>query len=105
MSRKLKKFEPGLGFSQADWDEVSDNPELTGEQLKQGRPFREAFPELATAMEETIKRKRGKQKAPTKELISLRVDRSTLDAYRTTGRGWQKRMSDALRAQAPRPTK
>jgi uncharacterized protein (DUF4415 family) len=101
MPRKLKEFEPGHGFTKADWDEVSDNPELTDEELAQGRPFREVFPELAKSIDETLKRQRGKQKAPTKELISLRVDRDTLQAYRATGPGWQNRMTKALRAQMP----
>ena len=33
MAKLLKEFEPGHGFSQEDWDEVSDNPELTDEQI------------------------------------------------------------------------
>jgi uncharacterized protein (DUF4415 family) len=43
---------------------------------------------------------RGPQKAPTKELISLRVDREVVDAFRATGSGWQTRANDALRAYA-----
>ena len=101
MPRRMKEFEPGHGFTKEDWDEVSDNPELADEQLAEGRPFREVFPELAKSIEETVARTRGKQKSPTKELISLRVDRDTLAAYRATGPGWQKRMNDALRAHRP----
>ena len=41
---------------------------------------------------------RGPQKAPTKELISLRVDRDVVEAYRASGRGWQTRANEALRA-------
>ncbi|OFW03085.1 MAG: hypothetical protein A3I61_03610 [Acidobacteria bacterium RIFCSPLOWO2_02_FULL_68_18] len=43
---------------------------------------------------------RGPQKRPTKELISLRVDRDVVAAYRATGPGWQKRAGEALRAYA-----
>lgn len=97
MSAKKREFQPGQGFNQEDWDEVSDNPELTEAELAKGKPFNEAFPELAAS----IKRTRGKQKTPTKELVSLRVDRETLAAYRATGPGWQSRINKALRDALP----
>jgi uncharacterized protein (DUF4415 family) len=93
MPRKLKEFVPGRGYSKEDWDEVSDNPELTDEELAQAKPFAEAFPELAAS----IRRARGKQKGPTKEMISLRVDKDTLAAYRASGPGWQARMNEVLK--------
>src|SRR5687768_8280278 len=34
-------------YSQEDWDEVSDNPELTEADFKRARPGHEVFPELA----------------------------------------------------------
>ncbi|OFW21540.1 MAG: hypothetical protein A3H97_09745 [Acidobacteria bacterium RIFCSPLOWO2_02_FULL_65_29] len=43
---------------------------------------------------------RGPQKSPTKEQISLRVDRDVAAAYRATGPGWQTRANEALRAYA-----
>lgn len=92
----MKTFEPGHGFSKEDWDEVSDNPELTEEQLASMRPFAEVFPELAAS----IKRTRGKQKAPTKQLVSIRLDRDVLAAFKATGRGWQGRVNAALRGAA-----
>jgi uncharacterized protein (DUF4415 family) len=94
MSGKLKEFVPGRGYTKEDWDEVSDPHEPTEEQWAQAKPFSEMFPELAASIE----RARGKQKAPTKELISLRVDRDVVAAYRASGRGWQARMNDALKA-------
>jgi len=93
MPAKMREFEPGHGFTKEDWDEVSDNPELTDAELSQARPFKEAFPEHA----ESIRRTRGKQKAPTKELVSLRLDPATLAAFRATGPGWQSRIDAALR--------
>ena len=93
MPAKMRKFEPGHGFTKEDWDEVSDNPELTDEQLARGKAFAEAFPALA----ESIRRTRGKQKTPTKELVSLRLDRETIAAFRATGPGWQVRINAALR--------
>ena len=32
----------------------------------------------------------------TKEQVSIRLDQSTLKAFRATGRGWQTRLNDAL---------
>jgi uncharacterized protein (DUF4415 family) len=44
---------------------------------------------------ESWRRVRGKQKAPTKALISLRVSRDVLGPFRATGGGWQTRMDEA----------
>jgi uncharacterized protein (DUF4415 family) len=94
MPRKLlEEFEPGHEFTKMDRDEVSDPHEPTDEQFAQAKPFAKMFPEL----NQSIKRGRGKQKSPTKELISLRVDQDVLSAFRATGAGWQKRISEALR--------
>ncbi|WP_267425091.1 BrnA antitoxin family protein [Methylobacterium sp. GC_Met_2] len=73
-----------------------NNPEITAEQARAARPFAEAFPELAA----TLRRSRGLQKAPTKQLVSLRLDADTVAAFKATGPGWQGRMNDALRAAA-----
>ena len=86
-------YVPNPHYTQEDWDEVCDNPELTDEQLAQMRPAAEVLPELVEAMT----RRRGAQKAPTKALFSLRIDRDVLEAYRASGPGWQGRMNDALR--------
>jgi len=85
---RLEEFEPGHGFTKEDWDEVSDNPELTDEELRELRPFAEVFPELAASIRETL----GRQ-----EEISLRVDRDIVAAYKAGGPGWQTRMNDVLK--------
>ncbi|MCL8382473.1 BrnA antitoxin family protein [Xanthobacter aminoxidans] len=96
MTKKpMKEFEPGHGFSKADWDAVSDNPEWTEEEIRTAKPFAEAFPDLAA----TIKRGRPKAKNP-KELLSLRIDADVVEAFRNTGPGWQGRMNAALRKAA-----
>ena len=81
------------GYSKADLDEVSDSPELTAEDLAKARPFAEVFPDLALS----ARRVRGKQKSPTKLLVSLRLDRSVVEAFRADGPGWQGRMNAALK--------
>lgn len=86
-------FVPGQGYSQEDWDEVCDNPELTDEQLAKARPLIETHPELVAAM----RRKRGDQRAPTKDLVSLRLDQDVLATLRASGSGWQGRANDMLR--------
>ncbi len=87
-------FREGRGYTRADWDEVSDNPEMTEEELKELRPFREVFPELAAS----IDRKLGRPKAETpKKAISLRLDQEVIDRFKATGDGWQSRMNEALR--------
>ena len=39
---------------------------------------------------------RGKQKLPTKEVVTLRLSPEILQAFRATGKGWQTRMNDVL---------
>jgi uncharacterized protein (DUF4415 family) len=80
------------GYTQADWDAVSDNPEWTKEDFEKAVPFAEMFPELAA----TIKR-RGPQRAPTKVSTTLRLSRDVVDQFRATGQGWQSRIDSALR--------
>ncbi|MGH9346794.1 MAG: BrnA antitoxin family protein [Vicinamibacterales bacterium] len=78
----------------------AENPEWTEEDFRRARPALEVLP---TEVVEAIRRyrgQRGPQKAATKELISLRVDRDVVDAFRATGRGWQTRATEALRAYA-----
>lgn len=74
-----------------------DNPEITDEQFAQMRPFAEVFPEMAAS----LRRMRGRQKAPTKRLISLRLDQDVIEGFKATGPGWQARMNAALRAALP----
>lgn len=79
-------------YTQEDWDEVSDNPESTDEELAQAKPFAEAFPELAKSIA-----RRGPQKAPTKVPVSIRLAPDVLAALKATGPGWQSRVSELLR--------
>jgi uncharacterized protein (DUF4415 family) len=57
-----------------------DTYELSREEFKQLKPFR-----------------RGKNKAPTKELISIRLSPDVLNRFRASGTGWQSRVDLALR--------
>lgn len=99
---KLKEFQPGRGYTKADWDEVSDDYESTDEELAQAKPMAEALPELHAALvAEIAGRKAGRPKLETpKRSIALRVDADVLEAFKATGPGWQTRMNAVLRAWA-----
>lgn len=90
----VKKFEEEQGYSKEDWDAV-DSPELTDEQIAEMRPFAEVFPDLA----ESIRRSRGRPKvAAPKQQISLRLDPEVIEKFKATGKGWQARINDVLKA-------
>ncbi len=73
-----------------------DTFEWTDEDFAQARPAAEVMPpELYQALVE--RRVRGPQKAPTKQMISVRLDRDLVERLRATGPGWQARINDTLR--------
>lgn len=73
--------------------EDPDTVEWTDEEFRTARPAQEVVPEVVA----DYVRRRGSQKAPTKEMISLRLDQDVLERWRATGPGWQSRINDALR--------
>lgn len=77
-----------------------ENPAWTSKDVREARPFLEALPRKTAEAVRRYRGQRGPQKLPTKELISLRVDRDVVAMYRSTGPGWQTRANDALRAYA-----
>jgi len=87
-----KKFTPGQGYEKADWDAVSDNPELTDAEMSQARPFAEVFPDLA----QKARRGRPKSESP-KVLTTLRLDREVVEKFKADGPGWQSRINDVLK--------
>ena len=70
-----------------------DTFELDAQWFARARPASEVHPELV----ERYLRTRGKQKAPTKELVSIRLDADIVTHLRSTGPGWQTRLNDRLR--------
>lgn len=77
----------------------AESPEWTREEFARAQTAAEVFPAHVLG---GSKRVRGSQIAPTKQLVSLRVDRGTLDAYRATGPGWQGRINADLAKAAKR---
>jgi len=68
--------------------------ELTAEDMRHFKPL-DHFPELAKLVRS--RGERGPQKAPTKQQVTLRLDRDVVERFRATGAGWQGRINEALR--------
>ena len=69
--------------------------ELTAEDLKYFRPASEV---LSPSLREKIAtRKRGPQKTPLKERITIRLSPEVVARFRATGDGWQTRVDAALK--------
>ena len=81
---------------------AGDVRELTSADLAQFKPIDAVLP--ADWMAKHVRR--GKQKAPTKVATTIRFDADVLQAVKSTGRGWQTRVNDAVRewAKAQHPT-
>ncbi len=70
-----------------------DNPELTEKDFARMRPAEEVHPEIVAR----YRRTRGKQKAPIKDAVSIRLDHDLVEHFKADGKGWQSRLNDALR--------
>lgn len=70
-----------------------DAPEWTDEDWDRARPAVEAAPHIV----ERHRRTRGKQNAPKKEKVTVRLDAGIVEHFRAGGRGWQTRLNEALR--------
>ena len=70
-----------------------DARELTAEEIARMRPASEVVPHIV----ERSRRTRGKQQAPTKKHISIRLDADLAEHFRNSGPGWQTRLNDTLR--------
>jgi uncharacterized protein (DUF4415 family) len=89
-------YVPNPLYAQEDWDEVSDNPELTDAEIAELRPNGEGLPvEMAAAFKNLGGRPKSEAKAVP---VSLRVPPDVLAAYKADGPGWQTRMNEALAA-------
>ncbi|MCJ2056219.1 BrnA antitoxin family protein [Methylobacterium sp. J-048] len=89
-------YTPTEAYTQADWDEVSDNPPLTEAELASARPGPHGMP---AGMAEAFLKRAGRPKAEAKAVpVSLRVPPDVLAAYKAQGPGWQTRMNEVLAA-------
>lgn len=85
-------------ISQQDWEDVSI-PELTDEDFTRMRPAHDVLPALIgeKAAAELVKQRGRPKKEHPKKAVSLRLDEEVIDYFKSTGRGWQSRMGDALK--------
>jgi len=76
-----------------------ENPEWTEEDFRRARPAAEALPEIVgREAAARMLRPRGRPKAGvTKTHVNIRLDADVLNAFKTTGPGWQTRINEALR--------
>ena len=72
----------------------ADDATLTAAELKTARRLRHASPDL----DKTIKRSRGRPVGRTKETVHISLDTEVLASLRKSGKGWQTRLNDMLRA-------
>jgi uncharacterized protein (DUF4415 family) len=72
-----------------------ENPEWSKADFARAKRLHQ-IPELAVLSRRRLG-ERGPQKAPTKQQVTLRLDRDVLERFRSTGPGWQSRINDALR--------
>ncbi|HEY0834574.1 MAG TPA: BrnA antitoxin family protein [Azospirillum sp.] len=70
-----------------------DSPELSDTDVARMRPAADVVPDVVARH----RHPRGPQKAPTKQLVSLRLDREVIERFKSGGPGWQVRMNEALR--------
>jgi len=75
-------------------DKNGDVRELLAEDIRAMKPLSH-FPELAELVRS--RGERGPQKMPTKQQVTLRLDRDVIERFRATGSGWQGRINEALR--------
>jgi uncharacterized protein (DUF4415 family) len=79
-------------------DEDGEVRELMAEDIRAMRPMAEVLPpELVKIILSRKRGERGPQKAPTKQQVTLRLDRDVLERFRSSGPGWQARINNALR--------
>ena len=71
----------------------SDASEIRADQSRRMRPASEALPGFVARWRRT----RGKEKAPTKQQITIRLDADVVEHFRSRGRGWQTRLNAELR--------
>ena len=75
-----------------------DARELDSEWFAQARPASEVHPSEIYAALLALKRPRGRPKADeTKVFTAIRLDADLLEAFKSTGKGWQTRVNAALR--------
>ena len=74
-----------------------ENPEWTAADFKRARSADETLSKELLSVLPGKPGKRGPQKTPRKELVTVRYSRDVLQYFRKTDAGWQTRMDEALK--------
>jgi len=74
---------------------TKENPELDAESFAKSMTFSELPERLQRVLSN---RKRGQQNAPKKVPVSIRLSPDVVEAFRSSGAGWQTRVDEILRA-------
>lgn len=79
-------------------DREGEVRELLAADIRAMRPMAQVLPpHLVKTISNRKRGERGAQKQPTKQQVTLRLDRDVLERFRSTGGGWQSRINEALR--------
>ena len=70
-----------------------ENPEWKREDFARAKRGDDMPAHIRAAFPKT----RGRPAGSNKQLVSLRIDRDTLERFRASGPGWQSRINDVLR--------
>ena len=73
---------------------IEDGTLHSDKELKQFKPFEES--DLPESVKETVRRGRPVKPNP-KQPISIRLSPEVIEYFKSTGKGWQTRMDDALK--------
>jgi len=96
-SEELKKQLAEDG-DMTDWDRVRNLTEEDVERMAMEDP--DNFLKTDKDWERAIVQRRGirgPQKAPTKKPLAIRLSPDVVESFKSTGKGWQSRIDDALR--------
>ena len=81
-------------------DDFDENPEWTEADFRRARPAADVLPELfGPEVAARMLRKPGRPKADAVKVpVTMRLDGDVLEHFKSTGRGWQTRINETLRA-------
>ena len=97
MRRKIELTDAEEAAIQAQIAADSDAPEATDAELSQAKSFGNSFPDVM----ESIRRSRGRPAvANPRKQISLRLDGDVIEKFKSTGKGRQSRVNEALQKAA-----
>ena len=87
-------YVPTHAYTQEDWDDVSDNPELTESEIAELKPGKDGLPPAVFA---ALVNRGGRPKSELRKVsVTIRLDTHIVEAFKATGAGWQTRMNDVL---------